>query len=68
MNRPLTPKNGIKGVEKRSVQQTLWGSFSGFPLPRVREDRPRFHEDKLRGNDIPHGYGGGSTLVIIQTP
>ena len=24
---------------------------SGFPLPRLREDRPRFHEDKLRGND-----------------
>ena len=25
----------------------------GFPLPRIREDRPRFHEDKLRGNDPP---------------
>jgi len=24
---------GIKGVEKRSVQQPLWGSFPGFPLP-----------------------------------
>ena len=27
------------------------GNTSGFPLPRIREDRPRFHEDKLRGND-----------------
>ena len=27
------------------------GKRSGFPLPRIREDRPRLHEDKLRGND-----------------
>ena len=24
-----------------------------IPAPRIREDRPRFHEDKLRGNDPP---------------
>ena len=37
------------------------GRSSGFPLPRIREDRPRLHEDKLCGNDPPkvdRGFGG----------
>ena len=42
---------GIMGVESES-------RGTGFPLPRIREDRPRFHEDKLRGNDPPEADRG----------
>ena len=37
---------------------TVYGGFSGFPLPRIREDRPRFHEDMLRENDPPEADRG----------
>ena len=56
------PKNGGQGVDDHRLERgpggfrghdRAWPSEerSGFPLPRIREDRPRFHEDGLRGND-----------------
>jgi len=49
----LSPRVGAKGVEKKSVQQPPPGSFL---------------DSRLRGNDILHGYCGGSTIPIIQMP
>ena len=41
----------------------------GFPLPRIREDRPRLHEDKLRGNDPPEADRGlGCPKVPLISP
>ena len=53
-SRLSSPMNGgLRGL-KRSLCNSLYGgSFSGFPRPRIREDRPRFHEDMLGGNDPP---------------
>jgi hypothetical protein len=57
---PSQEEWGIKGVESES-------RGTGFPLPRIREDRPRFHEDKLGGNDPPEA-GLRRTGVLGVSP
>ena len=48
-------RTGLVGfVRLRRTPPTLADSThptSGFPLPRMREDRPRFHEERFREND-----------------
>jgi hypothetical protein len=68
-NPPESPfaKGGLRGL--KGLRATPFGT--GFPLPRIREDRPRFHEDKLRGNDPPEadrGLGACFTLTPGSSP
>jgi len=50
---PLEGTTGMNGGQVARRNLDAPELCPGFPLPRIREDRPRFPEDKLRGNDPP---------------
>jgi hypothetical protein len=44
------------------------GERSGFPLPRIREDRPHLDEDKFRGNDPPEADLRRTGCLVVDSP